>query len=270
MSYADEASFPVPLANMRTFFRRRPKKSWRYVGVYSPDLMLCVGDARIGPLRQRFWAAATPDGQILEQTSILGSCGLKIEGSRVSIDAPQLRARLSVREEPGVHTVSEHGDAWIWTCKQGGVRVEGLVELRGRPYQVDARGVIDDSAGYHARHTVWKWSAGVGTSADGRPIAWNLVTGVHDDPRASERSVWTDGEPAEVGPVRFEEDLSGIDFETGERLEFREWSAREDHTNAILLRTTYRQPFGEFSGTLPGGLELASGYGVMETHDVWW
>lgn len=255
---------------MRNFFRRGLKKRWRYIGFYGPELMLCAGDAHIGPVHQRFWAAATPDGQILEHTSTLGSGGLKIEGSRVSIDAPELHARLSVSEEPGVHTISPHGNAWIWTRKQGGVRVDGLVELRGRPYQVEARGMVDDSAGYHARHTVWKWSAGVGTSADGRPLAWNLVTGVHDDPRASERTVWADGEPAEVGPVRFEEDLSGIDFQTGERLAFREWSAREDRTNAILLRTTYRQPFGEFSGTLPGGLELASGYGVMETHDVWW
>ena len=23
-------------------------------------------------------------------------------------------------------------------------------------------------------------------------------------------------------------------------------------------------------GTLPGGLELTEGYGVMESHDVWW
>lgn len=255
---------------MRIFSGTRPRKRWRYVGVYGPELMLCAGDARIGPLRQRFWAAATPDGKILEQTSIVGRAGLRIDGSSVAIDAPELRARLSVAEEPGVHTISEHGASWIWTRKQGGVRVDGLVELRGRPYQVEGRGVIDDSAGYHARHTEWKWSAGVGASVDGRPVAWNLVTGVHDDPRASERTVWADGEPAEVGPVRFEHDLSGIEFETGERLQFSEWSSREDRTNVLLLKTTYRQPFGEFSGTLPGGLDLASGYGVMETHDVYW
>ena len=32
----------------------------------------------------------------------------------------------------------------------------------------------------------------------------------------------------------------------------------------------YRQPFGTFAGELPGGLELAEGYGVMEDHDVHW
>jgi len=38
----------------------------------------------------------------------------------------------------------------------------------------------------------------------------------------------------------------------------------------VVLRSAYRQPFGTFAGTLPGGMELAEGYGVMEDHDVWW
>ena len=127
------------------------------------------------------------------------------------------------------------------------------------------RGVVDDSAGYHARHTVWSWSAGVGTSADGRPVGWNLVTGVHDAPEASERSVWVDGEPVEVGPVEFAGDLSRV----GD-LVFTEWCARADDTNALLLKSKYRQPFGTFTGTLPDGTPLREGYGVMESHDVWW
>jgi hypothetical protein len=124
---------------------------------------------------------------------------------------------------------------------------------------------VDHSAGYHARHTVWSWSAGVGTSADGRPVAWNLVTGVHDAPSASERTVWIEGEPREVGPVEFAPDLSRV----GD-LTFSEWSARSDNTNAWLLRSKYRQPFGTFTGALPDGTELREGYGVMESHDVWW
>ena len=40
--------------------------------------------------------------------------------------------------------------------------------------------------------------------------------------------------------------------------------------NLLLMRSRYRQPFGTFSGMLPGGIELAQGYGVMEAHDVHW
>jgi hypothetical protein len=228
-----------------------------------------MGDARIGPLRQRFWAVATPDGRILERTSMIGSGGLRMDGTAVAIDAPGVRARLRVEGGSAFEIASPHGGSYIWTRKTGGVRVTGLVELNGHPLQVACQGLVDESAGYHARHTVWKWSAGVGRSVEGRALAWNLVTGVHDDPRASERTVWVDGEPREVAPVEFAEDLSSIGS-NGDELRFREWSAREDRTNALLLRSTYRQPFGEFSGALPGGVELAAGYGVMESHDVWW
>jgi hypothetical protein len=39
----------------------------------------------------------------------------------------------------------------------------------------------------------------------------------------------------------------------------------------IVIRSAYRQPFGTFTGTLPGGLEVLEGYGVMEDHGaLWW
>jgi hypothetical protein len=245
---------------------RRPLKHWRYVGAYGPELMLCAGDARIGPLRQRFWALATPDGRLRERTALLGSGGVRIDGPEVAVDAPGVRVRVRVDDErQPVETLSPHGSSYIWTAKQGGVRVHGLIELDGRPIRFDERGIVDHSAGYHARHTTWSWSAGVGVTGDGRPVAWNLVDGVHDAAEASERSVWVDGVPAEVGPVEFATDLTRV----GE-LDFSEWVAREDDTNALLLRSRYRQPFGAFKGTLPDGTELREGYGVMESHDVWW
>ena len=36
------------------------------------------------------------------------------------------------------------------------------------------------------------------------------------------------------------------------------------------IKYSYRQPFGTFAGTLPGGVELESGLGVMEFHDAHW
>jgi hypothetical protein len=262
---ANRAGIPVPPQRMRPWRDGRPLKRWRYVGAYCESLMLCAGDARIGPLRQRFWALATPDGQLAGRTALLGSGGVVLDGERVTIDAPRVRASLAVSGGSSFEVLSPHGRSYIWTRKTGGVRVEGLVELDGRPYQLDCEGLVDESAGYHARHTVWQWSAGVGRDSAGRPIAWNLVAGVHDDPRASERTVWIDGEPHEAGEVAFAPDLSQVGG-----LRFSEWVTREDQTNALLLRSSYRQPFGVFSGTLPGGVTLERGYGVMETHDVWW
>ena len=82
-------------------------------------------------------------------------------------------------------------------------------------------------------------------------------------------TIWVDGTPTELPPVEFEEDLSGI---TGPDLElsFSAWAAREDRTNALLLKSRYRQPFGTFSGNLTPHVTLSEGYGVMEAHDVHW
>src|SRR5947209_11872456 len=202
--------FPVPPARMPLFRDRRALKRWRYVGAYGPELMLCVGDAHIGPLRQRFWAVATPDGRLRENTALFGSGGARLDGAEVAIDGAAVRARLRVAEVEGVETLSPHGDSYIWTRKQGGARVSGLIELDGEPIQFEGNGIVDESAGYHARHTVWSWSAGVGTTVDGRAAAWNLVTGVHDAPAASERTIWLEGTPTEPGPVEFDPDLTWI------------------------------------------------------------
>ena len=244
----------------------RPLKRWRYVGAYGPKVMACVGDARIGPLRQRFWAVCEPGRPVVERTT-LGRGGVTMDGPRVKVDTRDVRIDLTVEEDGGVET--RHRDS-VWTRKQAGVPVRGHVEVQGRSYELDCLGAVDDTEGRHKRHTTWSWSAGVGRGVGGARIGWNLVTGVNDEPTGSERCVWIDGDPREVEPVSFAEDLSSVSFGEGGGLEFTSWGAREDHTNLLILRSDYRQPFGTFSGVLPGGVELSEGYGVMEWHDVWW
>lgn len=255
----------LPPGRMAPIHRGRPLKRWRYVGVYGPELMLCVGDARVAGVPQRWWAVALPDGTLLERTS-----ARRVDRAPapawVLIADRDVRIEITLDERDGVEVVSPHGDAWIWTRKQAGLQVRGRVVANGREWPIDGPfGFVDDSAGYHARRTCWRWSAGIGRARGGQAVAWNLVEGVHDAPEASERTVWVDGEPREVGAQPFAADLSRV----GE-LRFEEWCAREEHTRRGPFRSEYRQPFGVFSGVLPGDVELESGYGVMEWHDVRW
>jgi hypothetical protein len=261
----------LPPERIPAWHGRRPLKRWRYVGVYTPELMLCVGDAKIGPVPQRWWAVALPGGELRERTTF-GSGGVTFDGSTVRVAAKGVRIELRLEESAGMEIVSpvDERGAYIWTRKQACVPVSGSVELDGERYAIDGdAGFIDDSAGYHTRHTVWKWSAGVGTAVDGRRVGWNLVTGLHDDPAVSERTLWVDGESRHVGPVTFAADLTKIAGD-GLDLRFDEWSRREHSTNALLMSSSYSQPFGTFSGQLANGLQLADGFGVMEQHDVRW
>ena len=264
---------PVPpTATPRLLSAGRMLKRWRYVGVYGPELMLCVGDARIGPLPQRWWAIAAPDRPLRERTSV-GRGGVELTAERVRVEASEAQIDLALTADPAsdvVEVASPAGASWIWTRKQVGVRARGRVSVGGRSYEIDGEAFIDESAGYHDRVTAWQWSAGLGRGTGGERVAWNVVAGIHDAPKDSERAVWVDGRAVEVGPVRFADDLARIEFDEGGGLDVEEWSARSQRTNLLLFRNSYRQPFGTFAGRLPGGVELAEGYGVTETHDVRW
>lgn len=257
---------------MRGWRGLRPLKRWRYVGVFCEDVMLCAGDVRVGPLPQRFWAIAEPGRPLTGRTS-LARGGVSLAGSSVRVHSARddVRIDIALDEIPGIEAHSASGArGYAWTRKQAGARARGDLRIGGRAYSLDCDAVIDDSAGYHERHTRWCWSAGVGTGTGGERLGWNLVTGLHDGRSGSERFVWVDGEPREVGPVEFAPDLSAVSFAEGGALRFSEWAARSDSTNVLLIRSSYRQPFGTFSGELPGGVSLREGYGVMEWHDVHW
>jgi hypothetical protein len=70
--------------------------------------------------------------------------------------------------------------------------------------------------------------------------------------------------------VSFAEDLGAVSFAEGGRLDFEAGAVRARDDNLLIIRSEYEQPFGTFRGTLPGGLELAEGYGVMERHVAVW
>jgi predicted outer membrane repeat protein len=250
---------------------RRPRKRWRYVAVFEERVMLCCARVEVGPLPQSFWAVWDRRNQVRHaHTSFLRGRGeVRFDGNTVRLKGGGISADLRLDESNEIESVCPSGDSYAWTRKRAGMEVHGTVTIDATRVELDgARGVEDQSAGYHRRHTDWFWSAGVGEAGDGRAIAWNLVTGINDPPAGSERAVWLDGEPSEPGPVAFD-GLNGIRFSGGSRLEFAAESERARDDNLLLLRSRYRHVFGTFTGFLDG-VELARGLGVMEEHSALW
>lgn len=248
----------------------RPLKQWRYVGVFGPSLMLCAGKVRIGPGRQSFWAVW--DGtRLRERTRLIGHhAAVMLEPGRLTIRDDDVEVELALAEQPGVETICQDGRQQVWTRKQAGIAARGVARIGGAEFAIDSLGVVDDTVGYHARLTRWRWSAGVGTTPEGVDVAWNLVAGVNDPAVGSERTIWVAGQPHEVGPVRFAADLRKVTFAEGEELRCRTVATRSRTDNLLVLRSNYIQPFGHFAGELPHGGTLDSGHGVMERHEAHW
>jgi hypothetical protein len=243
----------------------RPLKAWRYVGVFGPEVMLCIASVRIGPARQCFWAVWDRSAGRLHERTRLGRGGVRLRLGSARVVEANVQIDVELAEEAGIEAICASGASYGWTRKQGGIAAHGRIAIDGMPRTFEARAVIDDTAAYYARHTAWRWSAGVGSTRDGRLAAWNLVAGVNDPPQSSERTVWIDGAASEPPPCDFAPDLTAVDG-----LRFAAEAVRERDENRMLIRSSYRQPFGTFSGRLPGGIDLADGYGVMEEHDVYW
>lgn len=283
---------PLPPAGLPLMHRGLMRKRWRYIGFYGDEVMLCLASVLIGPARHCFWSLWDREtGTVLGHTQLRpGRQEVAIEGAYAELDARsrrfggRVRASLRLGAATPVEVVQPSGTGWAWTRKRAGVPMTGRVEAGGRIWQLDGFGVDDESAGFHTRYTAWLWSAGVGTAADGRRVAWNLVSGINDPDAGSERAIWVDGEPYEPAPVLFE-DLAGVTFAApgGDladrnvppadrpqlRFEPGAGAERRRNDNFLLVRSDYTHRFGTFTGSLDG-IELATGSGVMEEHRAVW
>jgi hypothetical protein len=245
----------------------RPRKRWTWVGAFGPDLMLCAARAEVGPVPVAWWAVwDRVSGRMLARTA-RGSGGVDVSPAEVRVRGRRVAfaLELALAEVAAVEVVSPHGDQYAWTRKRGGVPAQGWIERDGVRAPLALTAVIDESAGYHARHTAWRWSAGIGTARSGAAVAWNVTEGLHDSDEASERTVWVDGAAHAIGPLAFAPDLAAV----GELRFTREAvRARRERLGPVL--SDYEQPFGRFAGSLPVAGELASAWGVMERHEARW
>ena len=214
----------------------RPLKRWSYVGAYGPDLMLCAATGRIGVIPFSWWAVW--DGERLR------------EGRGRGLD-------VDIEGGAEIEVVSPHGSQYAWTRKR---------EARARFQAHDLRGIVDQSAGYHARHTV---VALVGGRRDARLRRAGRLEPRRGDPRCA-RGVGAHGvgrrraargrRPSPFDGLR---GVGGLRFEPVA-------VARRGARTYLLVRSDYEQPFGIFTGELPGAGRLREGWGVMERHEVMW
>ena len=262
---------PLPPARAPMLHGWRLHKGWRYVGVWSPTVSVCAARVEVGPMRQEFWGVWDRSaGRLVEHTRLLAG-RVRLSPGSIRVRDGEHRLDLVLEEDPATafEVVTPVGRAWTWTRKQA-VRAHGAAVLAGHRVPIDGMALIDDNDGFHPRRTHWWWSGGTAVLDDGRTATWSVIVGLNDQPPHSENTLWLDGRPQPLGPVTFADDLSRVIFEDGAALNFTPESERASRVDLLVIRSAYRQPFGTFTGTLPGGLHVRQGHGVMEDHQALW
>ena len=115
------AGIPLPPGRMPLLRHGRMLKRWRYVGVYAADLMLCAGTARIGPVRQTWWAVWERDRDRLHERTRLRSGAVQLGDDHVRVRDGKVEVDLRLFDAPGaaeVEVVTPDGRGYAWTRKR--------------------------------------------------------------------------------------------------------------------------------------------------------
>src|ERR1700760_1109231 len=79
-----------------------PLKAWRYIGVFGPELMICVAAVRIGRARQSFWAAWDRRADRLHETTWLSAGAVRLGPGRAQVSDGPAQLSLSFAATAGV------------------------------------------------------------------------------------------------------------------------------------------------------------------------
>ena len=230
--------------------------------------MLCVGARAHRRAAAGCWAVWDRDARRAARAHELRRPGARsgcADGARARARRRPSRSTSRSSEAPGRRDrLRRTARGYVWTRKQAAV---ARARARSRVGRRRAAPSTRSASSTTPPATTPATPRGAGRRASARRrrarrSRWNLVDGVNDAAGgAASARVWVDGAPREVGPGRASPTTSArCAFAEGGALRFAaEADARAPRRAAGLRARDYRQPFGTFTGTLPGGIELARG-----------
>jgi Protein of unknown function (DUF2804) len=261
---------PLPPAPMPLLRAGTLRKRWRYATFWSPEVVVCAARVHVGPLGQEYWGVWDRRARRSRQRTRWLARRIELQDRRLTIEDGDVSIDLPFVPDDEFEVYRPEGGGYIWSRKQFCARATATVRLGSTTWRPQGAAFVDVNAGYHPRHTRWRWSAGAGIDQHGRAVAWNAIVGLFDTPRHSERTIWIDGVPSETGPVGFSADLRTVTFGDGGEISFRQEANLRKWVGLLLIRTRYDHAFGAYEGTLPGGLQLRNAVGVRERQDALW
>ncbi len=235
--------------------------------------------------------AVARDGDLTRWTIRLAHGGVALP-RLTRLTRPWLGLDLELREPgQGITAVSQvrHGErsSVSVTAKACGLAVKGglRVHADGGVTTYDLTGGLggyDMTRGFLPRHTAWRWAFGTGRLADGTVLGLNLTEGFSGvGEHSREGAVWVDGRPHPVDPrLRFAFDRADVrapwqitTVDGSVRLRFDPIAEHRELVDVRVLRSSFVQPVGHFSGELDvaGRTHVLDGLpGVVEDQDILW
>jgi hypothetical protein len=261
---------PFPPERMGLFRKWVLRKRWHYVSFWSPDLLLCAARVYVGPLANEYWGIWDRNRRSFQQRSHILRRRVGLHDDRLEIHDGDVHVEVPIEPDDEFEVYRPEGRAYIWSRKRLAAKTTATVRVGDATLTPEGTVFVDVNAGYHTRRTTWRWSAGAGVDRGGRLVAWNAITGLFDTLQHSERTIWIDGRPTEIGPVTFSDDLCAVSFEEGAELRFEQEADLRKRVGLFLIKSKYDHSFGSYTGTLPGGIELERAVGVRERQDALW
>lgn len=171
-----------------------------------------------------------------------------------------------------------------YTHKEAGLVAQGVLTVGGASGTVDGLATLDWTRAHALRTTRWKWASLATQTTEGR-LGLNLSAEVYDDASGAslENAVWLAGQPHLLPGARFElpdqpqtEPWRIVSMDDGASFDLRfvPTGARAQDVRAGIIRSSFVQPFGIYSGwvAVPGAgkVSVDGAFGVTEDHlSVW-
>jgi hypothetical protein len=159
--------------------------------------------------------------------------------------------------------------------------VEGRVMLGDKEIKLDPAkdiGLMDVQKTFYPYRTFWNWATFGGHDASGRLIAMNACENfITCDDEYNENCTWVDGRITPLGAARFEFNKADLmkpwrvkTSGDGLDLTFKPEGERVGKVNLGVVMSDFHQPFGPFSGEMPGPggskVEVKDMFGLCEWH----
>lgn len=271
---------------------------------YLTSSFLYVLDRRDNTLRDHKRISPSGGGSVAESLWS-GKCEFRTRGYSIEIQnnldqgrhsavidiaksgkAPAVTADISIRQSPGgtrpLVVSLPVGDKRAMYSHKVVCTASGTVRIGDESFTLDPTrdtAIMDEHKAYYPYHTYWKWMC-FGFIEGGRAIGANLTDNLIKDQTAwNENAVLTPDGVNLLGPASFNFDLKNItkpwhirDTAGLVELEFTPLAVKYDNTNALILRTDYRQPIGLFNGTITDHtgrqIKVREALGVTEYFDA--